>query len=84
MTFKLAKDASYSFNDHRPAILLVDPDQTEVVFMDYAADLSAQADASGNLASVSLRLPAGMTLPAETQAYVILDVFPLAKEALVK
>jgi len=27
--------------------------------MDYAANLSAQADASGNLASVSLRVPAG-------------------------
>jgi outer membrane protein assembly factor BamB len=84
VTFKLAKDASYSFNDHRPAILLVDPDKNEAVFMDYAANLSAQADASGNLASVSLRVPAGMTLPAGIQAYVIMDVFPIAKEPLVK
>ena len=57
--FSLASGVSYSIKDHRPGILLVDNDKTEAVFLDYHGLLSTQADASGNLTSVTLRLPAG-------------------------
>ncbi|MDR3574495.1 MAG: PQQ-binding-like beta-propeller repeat protein [Anaerolineaceae bacterium] len=76
--FNLAQGSTYLLKDHKPAILLVDTASTEAVFMDYQALLSAQADQSGNLSQVTLNLPAGTALPKNFQAYVILDVFPLA------
>ncbi len=76
--FNLSPDASYLLKDHRPAILLVDTASSESVFMDYHALLTAQADSSGNLSEVTLRLPAKTILPKNFRAYVILDVFPLA------
>ena len=60
----------------------MDADRDEAVFLDYHALLQAQADAEGNLATITLRLPAGTKLPDHTQAVVLLDVFPLAVEAL--
>ena len=76
--FSLAQGTNYLLKDHKPAILLIDTASSEAVFMDYHALLSAQADSSGNLSEVSLRLPAGTTLPKNMRAYIILDVFPLA------
>lgn len=50
-----------------------------MIFLDYFANLSSQADANGSLASVSLRLPAGMRIPAAVRVYIILDVYPAAE-----
>jgi outer membrane protein assembly factor BamB len=80
--FSMEGGAAYPLSEHYPAILLLDPDRNEAVFLDYHALLKTQADAAGNLASVSLRLPAGTKLPAHVQAVVMLDVFPLAEEKL--
>jgi hypothetical protein len=76
--FKLDSGVSYPLKDHQPAILLFDPVKMGMISMDYAALLSAQADQAGNLKSASLRVPAGTRLPANIEAYVILDGFPLA------
>ncbi|HTX92177.1 MAG TPA: PQQ-binding-like beta-propeller repeat protein [Anaerolineales bacterium] len=75
-TLSVLPGNSYPTDGHRAAILLVDPATSGAVFMDYHANLSVQADADGNLASVTLALPKGMSLPAQLRAYVILDVFP--------
>jgi outer membrane protein assembly factor BamB len=80
--FQMAAGAAYPLREHIPAILLIDADTGEAFFLDYHALLNAQAGADGNLASVSLRLPAGTKLPAHLQAVVILDVFPVTEKML--
>jgi hypothetical protein len=67
---------NYLADEHRVSLLLVDPTSTEAVFMDYHANTGFQADAAGNLRSVTLALPKGLTLPAHVRVYVLLDVFP--------
>ena len=67
---------TYPADAHRLGLLLVDPTTTEAVFMDYHANTGFQADANGNLQSVTLSLPKGMILPAHVRVYVMLDVFP--------
>jgi outer membrane protein assembly factor BamB len=80
--FKLAAGAAYPLDQHRPALLLIDSDRGEAIFLDYQALLKPEADAAGNLAGVSLRLPAGTKLPEHIQAAILLDVFPMAVEKL--
>jgi outer membrane protein assembly factor BamB len=81
-TFSLQPGTSYPLADHQAGLLLVDPASSTAVAMNYAADLSSQGDSQGNLQSVTLSLPKGLTLPAELRAYVLLDVFPLASREL--
>lgn len=76
-TFQLEPGASYPLNAHRPGILLLDENALQAVSLDYHANLSATADAAGNLANVTLRIPAGTPLPEALQAVVMADVFPL-------
>ncbi len=81
-SFRLDSGKTYPIAQHRAGILLVDPATLEIVFMDYHANLSTQADASGNLASVELNIPAGTQLPAQLRAYVLLDVYPVFQQNL--
>ena len=74
--------ALYPVSAHRAGLLLVDVANSSAVYMDYKANLTMQADAAGNLQSVKLNLPAGLSLPAETRAYVLMDVFPIYQQAL--
>ena len=74
--FTLLPGSSYPVADHRAGLLLVDPETTSAVFMDYHANTSFKADANGNLQSVTLTLPKGFVLPAHLRVYVLLDVFP--------
>lgn len=76
-TFRLEPGASYPLDAHRPGILLLDASAMQAVPLDYHANLSAAADAAGNVASVTLRVPAGAPMPAALQAVVVADVFPL-------
>ena len=78
----VAPGSSYLKSDHRPAILLVNSDTLEAVSLDYRNLLSSEADASGNLTRVTLKLPKGTKLPERLRAYLILDVFPLAQADL--
>jgi hypothetical protein len=50
--------------------------------LDYHNNLTATADASGNLATASLTIPAGTALPPNLEAIVVLDVFPLYTQSL--
>ena len=71
--------------NYRPLISstpLVDASTSEAIYMDYHANLSAQADANGNLQTAALTLPKGMKLPQKVRVYVILDVFPVFKKDL--
>ena len=76
-TFTLDPGAAYPVSAHRAGLLLVDAAASTAVYMDYKANLSVQAGADGNLQSVTLKLPAGLALPAHAQAFVLLDVFPV-------
>jgi hypothetical protein len=65
---------------HRPAILLIDAAETEAVYLNYAA--GTETAVSGDQATVTLTIPAETSLPTDLQAVILLDVFPLAYQAL--
>jgi len=80
--FSLDPGVSYPVSQHRAALLLVDPQSNEAVYMDYLANTSPQADADGNLKSVTLSIPAATVLPAAMKIYVMLDIFPAAQKSM--
>ena len=73
---------SYSSEDHRAGILLVDADRSEAVFLNYLENLETETDLNGNLKSVKLNIPAGTQLPEKLDVFVMLDVFPVLHERL--
>ncbi len=73
---------AYPLSEHQPGILLMDELTTEAIYLDYHANLSAQADAQGNLKSVRLVVPKGIQIDENTQAVVMLDVFPFYQKSL--
>lgn len=75
----VAAGAAYPLAEHVPGLVLVDAATGAVVNLDYHARLTAAADAAGQIASITLELPAGQRLPAALEAVIILDVFPLAR-----
>jgi hypothetical protein len=77
-----AEGVSFPRDRHRGGILLVDAARTEVVTLDYHHNLSTAADEAGNLATISLSLPARTALPEMMDAVVLLDVFPLERHAI--
>ncbi len=72
----------YTLAEHLPAIVLVDDTTGRAVQLDYRKALAATANASGDLASVTLRVPDGIALPAALRAIVVADLFPLASRVL--
>ncbi len=80
--FSMEPGASYPASDHRAALLLVDPQSDEAVYMDYLANTSVESGADGNLRSVTLSIPADTKLPEKIIAYVMLDVFAAAQKSL--
>ncbi len=82
VTLALEPGAVYPLAAHRPGILLLDAANTEAVSLDYRANLSAAADANGNLASITLTVPAGLELPEKLDMIVMLDVAPLHRQSL--
>jgi hypothetical protein len=81
-TFCLEPGAAYPLAERRPAILLVDADRTEAVYLDYHAHLRATAGDDGDLEAVTLTIPPGTELPERLKAIVLLDLFPLSHSAL--
>jgi hypothetical protein len=80
--FHLEPGAAYPVSEHLAAVILVEPEGFKAVGMDYHANLAVEADGQGNLAAVSLRIPADTSVPAGSTALVILDVFPFYEEPL--
>ncbi|MEW6439925.1 MAG: PQQ-binding-like beta-propeller repeat protein [bacterium] len=80
--FALEAGATYPVSEHLAAVILVDPLEVEAVGIDYHANLSVQSDPAGNLAGVSLTIPAGTVVPESSKAVVILDVFPFHETPL--
>jgi hypothetical protein len=81
-TLELAPGAAYPSAAHKAAILLVDGTTGEPVFLDYLANTTQSASPAGDLQAVTLALPPGTSLPANPEAIVILDVFPLHRQLL--
>ena len=67
----------YPADEHRPAILLVDTTHTQAVSLNYLETLTQTVDADGNLATLTLTIPAGTALPDLFTAVVMADLFPL-------
>ncbi len=72
----------YKLAEHLPAIVLIDDATGRAVQLDYRKALVAAADGAGDLASVTLRVPANVALPASLRATVVTDLFPLASRVL--
>ena len=81
-TFALEPGATYPVAEHLAGLVLVDTETLKAVNIDYKANLSSEPDPAGNLAQVSLVIPAGTDVPATTRAIVVLDVFPFLQEPL--
>lgn len=62
--------------------MLVNSRRGEAIPLDYLPNLVDEADAAGNLAQITLTIPAGSRLPSDLAVYVLLDVYPLHYEAL--
>ncbi len=73
--FALAPGARYPAGDHRVGLLLVDR-AGQPLGLDYTNQITIP-DRRGNVALVTLRIPARATLPRHARVYVITDVFPL-------
>jgi len=73
---------TYLAAEHVAGIVLVDTATTTAVNLDYHENLTRTSTPDGNLASVSLSLPAGTAVPASAKAVVVLDVFPLHEQPL--
>jgi hypothetical protein len=84
VTARLVVDdgVSYRRDRHRGGILLVDAARTEAVSLDYHHHLSTTADDAGNLATIRLRIPAGIPLPETLDVVVLLDVYPLVRKTI--
>ena len=83
-TFKLSQGSDYPLNQHIASILLSDADAQTAVNLDYHTSLASQADANGNLESVTLTIPPSVVLPVHMKAYIILDVFPISQQLISK
>lgn len=77
---QLAEGMTYPLTQHRPAILLIDAARTEAVGLNYHDNLTATADAQGNLAEITLTIPADTPLPVRLDAVTIVDAFPLHRQ----
>jgi outer membrane protein assembly factor BamB len=80
VTLALAPGARYPAADHRLGVLLVDAGG-QPLGIDYTAQTTA-TDGRGNIARVSLTIPAGTAMPSHLSAYVMADVFPLGQRRL--
>jgi outer membrane protein assembly factor BamB len=80
VTLALARGASYPAGDHRVGLLLVDG-SGQPLGIDYTAQKTTP-DGHGNIAKVTLTIPAGTPMPSHLRAYVMADVFPLAVKRL--
>jgi hypothetical protein len=67
--------------DHLAALLVVDTATNAPVSLGYGLDTTRTADASGNLATVSLPT-GGHTLPAMARVYLMIDTYPAARTTL--
>jgi outer membrane protein assembly factor BamB len=78
--FRLAPGTRYAADAHVVSIVLTDAATGALVQLDYRAQTATTAGAAGQLRTVVLRLPAGLTLPADVRATVVTDAFPLRAE----
>jgi hypothetical protein len=80
VTVTLAPGSRYPAADHRLGVLLVD--QTgQPLGIDYTAQRTT-TDGHGNIASVTLTIPAGTAMPSHLLGYAMADVFPLTSKQL--
>ncbi len=79
---QIAPGTAYPADQHLGSIVLIDAATLTPVYFDYRTNLTRTADAAGNLATITLTIPAGTTMPASTKAIVMADVFPLHEETL--
>ena len=76
-TLAVAQGTHYPAAAHTVSILLLDASTGQPVPLDYGHTTRVTADGAGNAQTVTLKIPAGTTMPDHVRAYVIADVFPL-------
>ena len=76
----LARRASYPAKQHILSVLLTDAASGQPVALDYAGDTTTSSDPHGNAQQVTLKIPAGTSMPDSVRAWVIADVYPLSSK----
>ena len=79
-TVNVAAGMRYPAAAHVVTVVLTDAKTGALVPLDYHALTTVTTGATGQLDGVTLRIPAGTTLPAGVTATVVTDAFPLATE----
>jgi outer membrane protein assembly factor BamB len=77
---RLGSGVRYPAADHRIGLLLVD-DAGQPLGLDYTAQRTT-TDRRGDIRTVTLRIPAGTSMPPHLRLYVMADVFPLLSRRL--
>ncbi len=79
--FALSHDAHFGARRHTADVMLRNAETGAPLALDYNG-LTSLRKRDGKITGVDLRLPAGSALPGDLEAWVIGDVFPLARAAL--
>jgi len=74
---RLRRGARYPARSHVVHIVLTDASTGDVVPITYRKKTTVAKDSRGNIASVTLSIPSGTSMPASIRVYVVADVYPL-------
>jgi outer membrane protein assembly factor BamB len=78
----LARKVRYPASAHALNILLTDAATGAVVPLTYRKSTTVAKTARGDIATATLTIPAGTSMPASVRAYVVADVYPLLVKVL--
>jgi hypothetical protein len=73
--------SSVQISQHLAAVLVVDASTGQPVTLEYGTGTTRTANSNGTLASVSVPTK-GVTLPAQMEAFLMIDTTPAAQGAL--
>jgi outer membrane protein assembly factor BamB len=82
VTAVLTAPSDFPWPDHRLAIMLVDSDTNTPVYLNYLDGTATEITTDNTKATITLTLPKDVMLPANMEAVIMVDVFPLARQPL--
>lgn len=78
----LSASTDFDAAQHRLAILLVDTAKMEAVYLNYLE--ATETAVAANQIAITLTIPKGFALPANIQAVVLVDAFPLLQQEITR
>ena len=84
ITAVLTAPQDFPWQEHRLAIMLIDSDSSTPVYLNYLDSTKTEIAADNTTAALTLTLPQTTELPTNIEAVIMVDVFPLARHALIE